>query len=110
MLTPFLHWEVLGTPRAIFQHYHLGVFISLAMEKPVYFLFLAVYLIPDKLEGGVSKRKYWDFFILLNEHRLNQEVFINIEQFKELCGINILGQTIVTILVCIHAIHNMRTN
>lgn len=38
--------------------------------------------------------------MLLNEYRLNPEVFIDKEQFKKICGKNILGQTIVC-LTCL---------
>lgn len=41
----------------------------------------------------VSKGKYWDFsYIVFDEHPLNPEIFINIENFKKMCGKNIFGQ------------------
>lgn len=41
----------------------------------------------------VSKGKYWDFSnIVFDEHPLNPEIFINIENFKKMCGKNIFGQ------------------
>lgn len=41
--TFFLHWELLGTPRPIFQRYHPGVFMAAAMQNPLDFLILVVY-------------------------------------------------------------------
>lgn len=52
--------------------------ISLAMET---FLFFTVYW--NLLEGMFQRGNLGIFFILLNEHRLNQGVFIDIEQFKK---------------------------
>lgn len=58
---------------------------------------LGCVLKPEKLECMgvlyVSKGKYWDFsYIVFDEHPLNPEIFINIENFKKMCGKNIFGQ------------------
>lgn len=42
---------------------------------------------------GISSEKSWKMFLLLNEHCLNPDVFINIKQFSKLWIQDIFGQT-----------------
>ena len=68
-----------GISSTIFQRYHPGFIMADAMQNLRRNSFFSRVLKPDKLEGGVTKGKSWDFFILSNEPRLNQEIFTNIE-------------------------------
>ena len=51
MFTSFLHSEVLGTARAIFQHYHLGLLMADAMQNLRRLCILGCVLKPEALEG-----------------------------------------------------------
>lgn len=64
----------LQIPRTICQHY--------LFSNGNLFIFHSV-LKSDKLEGMLQRGNLGIFFILLNEHHLNQGVFIDIEQFKK---------------------------
>lgn len=44
---------------------------------------------------GVFERKILEFFVILNEHYLNHEVFKNIEKISKICCEYILGQSVV---------------
>lgn len=52
-----------------------------AMQNPRRIYIFSYVLKPDKFEGAFQKGNLGIFFILLDEHRLNQEEFINIEMF-----------------------------
>lgn len=57
MLTSFgSHSEYI--PLAIFQRYHPGTFMSVAMQN----------IETGQARESLSKEKSWNFFILLNEH------------------------------------------
>lgn len=47
----------------IFQSYHPGTFMSLALQNFLILFILSCVLKSDKLDGGVSGKKSWDFFI-----------------------------------------------
>lgn len=69
----------LSIPRIIFQSYHPGNSISLAMQNHhrLFFIFRAFQILK-----------------LLNERLVgNPEIFMNIEQCKKMCRINTLEQT-----------------
>lgn len=51
MFTSFFHSELLGTHRTIFQRYHPGVFMSAAIQNPVYCV-----MKPEAVEGSVFKQ------------------------------------------------------
>lgn len=70
--------EVIRNTSLNFQRYFPGTLISLAVENYSRLLILSRVLIPEKLEGAFQTGNR-DSVILLNGHRLNQEVFINIE-------------------------------
>lgn len=49
------------------------------------FIFSRV-LRPEKLEGAFLRGNVGILLILMNEHRLNQEILMNTGQFKKICG------------------------
>uniref|UniRef100_A0A8W8IL29 Uncharacterized protein n=1 Tax=Magallana gigas TaxID=29159 RepID=A0A8W8IL29_MAGGI len=56
MFTSFLYSEVLGTPRAIFQCYHLGLLMADAMQNPLRLSILGCVLKPEAIEGMFQNR------------------------------------------------------
>ena len=79
MFTSFLHSEVLGTSRVIFQRYHPGLLMADAMQNPCRLSILGCVLKPEAVEGGVSKQIIWTFFKLVDERSLSTKVFNIIE-------------------------------
>lgn len=63
-------WKSLGIPRISFQRYHLGNFISLAMQNPHRFCFI------------LRAFQSWDFLNHWMNVVGNPEMFMNIEQCK----------------------------
>lgn len=59
------------------------------------FIFSRV-LKPNKIESTFQRGnlQIFSYIFFFNEHCLNPEVLINVEQFKKMCGPNILGYTI----------------
>lgn len=56
---------------------------------------LGCVLKPEKLEWAYcmfQRVNIGIFHIVFDEHPLNPEIFINIENFKKMCGKNIFGQ------------------
>ena len=56
MFTSFLHSEVLGTPRAIFQRYHPGLLMVDAMQNPRRLFIFGSVLKPEAVEGAFQNR------------------------------------------------------
>lgn len=72
------NFSLLRTTRTVFQRYHLGYFLSFAMQNfRRLFIFSRVFK-PDTLVREFQKEKSWDFLILLTKYRLNLELFMNI--------------------------------
>lgn len=84
MFISFLHSEVAQNTLHNFSTliYHLGTFISLAMENPCRLIIISRVLKYDKIEGAF-KGKILVFFFYSIEHRLSQDVFINIKQYRK---------------------------
>lgn len=70
----FPPYEMLKTPRTVFQRYQTSTFRSLAMHNPRQLFILGCVLISERGRFNVVT---WDFFIVSNEHHLNPEVFMN---------------------------------
>ena len=56
MFTSFLHSEVLGIPRAIFQRYHPGLLMADAMQNLRRLSILGCVLKPEAVEGAFQNR------------------------------------------------------
>lgn len=97
MVTSFLHLEVFGTSCTIFSMLSYSYkYHGICNEKSSQ-TFISSCLLKYYMLDGVFERKILEFFVILNEHYLNHEVFKNIEEISKICYeyTCILGQCVV---------------
>lgn len=79
------------TSCTIFQHYQPGTIFSLGVQNPLSLFYVHCIKIWQSIIVRCSRKTFWDFFHnILNDHRLNLQVFMNIELSKKMQCINTL--------------------